>query len=201
MHAVYVSKKFRSSRPGSGCSQPPFYVKIKNVMKCLLKNGITTTIEPLYRRPEHIDTVSKWIYDAFIRDTPRTVSYDTVAMLLHSVRPDRLPMAFIAISDTQVDGFVLLVKNDLKTQSKLSPWLASLYVAPPFRSLGIAGHLIKRVCLAAGELGYEQLYLRTEHTADYYRRNGWTFLHEAMDEYGIKTDIFSCLLNRGERLP
>jgi len=44
------------------------------------------------------------------------------------------------------------------------------------------------------ELGYEILYLRTEHTSEYYRRFGWEFLYKTLDEKGHETEVFRTLV-------
>jgi len=60
-------------------------------------------------------------------------------------------------------GRVSLFSNDLKERNDLTPWLGSLYVSTDYRNRGIAKQLMDKVIKTSRILGYEILYLRTEH--------------------------------------
>ena len=103
------------------------------------------------------------------------------------------PITLVAIKDDECVGTVSVFENDLKTQNDLTPWLASLYVNPQYRGQGIAEKLINRVKEVIEELGFKELYLRTEHTSEYYRRLGWEFVYKTHDEKGQETEVFKVL--------
>jgi N-acetylglutamate synthase-like GNAT family acetyltransferase len=91
-------------------------------------------------------------------------------------------------------GTIAIVQNDLKCRD-YTPWLASLYVDKPFRNNKIGEQLIDKIKNVAAEgLGYSELYLRTEHAGDYYRRLGWQFVESCVDEYGVNTDVFRIMV-------
>jgi GNAT superfamily N-acetyltransferase len=133
--------------------------------------------------------VAAWIYNEFIKGIRAGVTYESVELAIASCHKTTLPVRLIALQDGQCVGTVSLVSDDLKG-SGYTPWLAALYVDKPFRSQKIAEGLIERVKDIMAELGYDKLYLRTEHAAEYYRKRGWTYIETREDEFGLKPSVF-----------
>lgn len=78
----------------------------------------------------------------------------------------------------------------IKNQDLLKTWLASLFVPTDFRGQHIEEKLVYEVKRIVKELGYSTLYLRTEHTAEYYIKLGWQFLKKAIDEKCTETEVY-----------
>lgn len=55
--------------------------------------------------------------------------------------------------------------------------------------------LINKVKKIVKELGYKTLYLRTEHTSEYYRKLGWEYVYKTQDEKGQETEVFRISVN------
>ena len=62
-------------------------------------------------------------------------------------------------------------------------------------TLKIAEKLINRVQEVVKGLGLKTLYLRTEHTSEYYRRLGWEYVYKTNDEKGQETEVFRISVN------
>lgn len=152
-------------------------------------------IDYLCNHPEHINTVANWIYDEFVIKAKGTLSLGTVIEYFGNTQLKSFPITLIALVDGECTGTVSIFKNDLKTQRDLTPWLASLYVNPHYRGKGIAKELINKVQQVVKELGFKELYLRTEHTSEYYRRLGWNFVYKTHDEKGQETEVFKISIN------
>ena len=152
-------------------------------------------IENLYNHPEHVSMVSCWIYDEFVKGKS-SWSLEEVYLFFGKTNFRSFPITLIAISDERCIGTVSIFENDLKSQNVLKPWLGSLYVSPNYRGKGVAEKLINQVKVIVKELGYEILYLRTEHTSEYYRRLGWEFLFKTLDEKGQETEVYKIFINK-----
>lgn len=150
-------------------------------------------IQNLYYHPEHVGKVSGWIYEEFVKGIS-SWSLDDVALFFSRTNLSSFPITLVAISGDECVGTVSIFENDLKSQDELKPWLASLYVTPEHRGKGVAEKLIDQVKVIVKELGFEILYLRTEHTSGYYRKLGWDYLNKALDEKGQETEVFSALV-------
>ena len=157
------------------------------------------TIEYLCDHINHADTVAKWIFDEFIDGIWVDTTY---ADILSSVKKNHkleLPIRLIALSDTQCVGTVTIKYNDLRCRN-YTPWLAALYVDKDFRNKKIGEKLIDRVKTIVTELGFKELYLRTEHASGYYKRLGWEFIESCDDDYNLKPDVFKWTLKPHEVL-
>ncbi len=47
-----------------------------------------------------------------------------------------------------------------------------------------------KVIETSRNLGYEILYLRTEHTSQFYIKLGWKLIYNTIDEFGLETEVF-----------
>lgn len=147
-------------------------------------------IDHLCNHTEYINIVSTWIYDEFVVKAKGRLSFKEVVEYLSNTNKKDYPMIFIAIVDNECVGTVSIFENDLKTQKELTPWLASLYVSPDKRGQGVGELLINHVQDVVKGLGFETLYLRTEHTYEYYTRLGWEFVYKTEDEKCQQTEVF-----------
>ena len=100
---------------------------------------------------------------------------------------DGIPLTLIAFWDGQPAGTASIYVHDLDTRPDLSPWLAAVYVAPPYRKQGIGSELVKAVESAALRLKINRLYLFTPDQDHFYTRLGWSVLERV--EYWNKTVV------------
>ena len=138
---------------------------------------------------ECIFEVADWLYKEFVQNIRNDIDLNFLIRALYNRRKDSIPITLIAVEDNICLGTITLFENDLKTM-QLTPWLGALYVKEKYRGRGIAKELMNELELITKGLGFKELYLRTEHTADYYRKIGWKSLFEKKDELGIDTEVF-----------
>ena len=148
-------------------------------------------IEHITDNPQYLEMVSKWIYKEFIENIRQDIDYEFVLTAFSNRKKDAIPMTLIAIEDDECLGTITLFANDLKNRMDLTPWLGALYVNENHRKKGVAKKLIEELMLKTEELGFETIYLRTEHASNYYLKLGWEFLFKANDELGLETEVFS----------
>jgi len=151
-------------------------------------------IEYLADHPEFMETVATWRYKEFIEGIRLGISYEQVLAAVKNCKISEFPICLAAIEDGVCAGTVSIVHNDLRYRD-YTPWLASLYVDPAYRNRKIGERLIERVKDIAREMGYGELYLRTEHASGYYRKlGGWAFVESCEDEFGLVPDVFKTAL-------
>jgi len=94
---------------------------------------------------------------------------------LAASEPEELIEVFAAIdSQDNLLGVATLVDDDeLPDAPEPGPWLAAVFVKPEARNLQIGSELVTNVVDRARELGYQKIYLYTEHAEDWYRKKGW----------------------------
>ncbi|WP_371379709.1 GNAT family N-acetyltransferase [Sporomusa aerivorans] len=130
-----------------------------------------------------------WVYNEFVVKSKSQHTLERLIQHFGDRKSEIFPLTLIAITSDKCVGTVSLVKNDLTTQTDLSPWLASLYVDENHRKQGIGERLTDKALHIAQEVGITTLFLRTEHAFVYYKKRGWRFVGKALDEYGRETKV------------
>jgi len=146
-------------------------------------------IEYLCDHIQFADTVASWLYDAFISGIRDDLSRAYVLSSVKNCHKLEFPIRLIALLDGNCVGTVSIVSNDLKCR-EYTPWLAAFYVDKGFRNQKIGEQLIDCVKSIVTQLGYKEVYLRTEHTSAYYRKLGWRFIETCADRFNLKPDVF-----------
>lgn len=141
--------------------------------------GMTITIVSLEERPDLIPVVAHWLWNEWGRRKGRTVEMVTARLTGRAAGGSE--HTFLLSRDGVPAATASLVNSDLDTRPDLSPWLAGVFVDPPFRGQGHAAALVRRVEAAAKAQGVETLWLHTEHAAGLYAKLGWGAAGPEMD--------------------
>jgi GNAT superfamily N-acetyltransferase len=139
--------------------------------------------------PHHLETLAGWHHSQWSYLNPdRTLAERIDGMQLH-LTPDFIPTTFVAAED-KLFGSAAIIECDMDTRKELSPWLASVYVAPEFRKRGIGTKLVLRVMEKAKDNNIKTLYLYTPDRESFYARLGWSTL-EKTDYHGYPVTIMN----------
>jgi len=145
----------------------------------MLKASAMLRIAYLADHPEHIPELAARHYSQWAHLYPGETLADFENHLRASAQRGGIPLTVIAFAGGEPAGSASLIAHDLESHPELSPWLANVHVAPPFRSRGIATALVKRIIHEAFILDVRTIYLFTDRTPDFYYRLGWrSILHE-----------------------
>lgn len=107
----------------------------------------------------------------------------------HCLNDKDIPQTYIALYKNELVGIVSLWRNDLCARQDLYPWMAGLYVKEVYRKKGIGTFLQNKAIKIAKELGYDKLYLITDHE-NYYEKTEWVYLEKAPLGNGKMTKIY-----------
>ncbi|WP_112180459.1 GNAT family N-acetyltransferase [Paraliobacillus zengyii] len=147
-------------------------------------------IDFLSNHPNNIKEVSEMIYKEFVVKTKSGMEYEDVVKHFSNTRDTILPITLVALENGECLGTVSIFENDLTIRAMYKPWLASLYTKPAYRGRGIGQQLVARTIDVVKELGFKELYLRTEHTSEYYRNRGWIYVETVSDDKYEKINVF-----------
>jgi GNAT superfamily N-acetyltransferase len=138
---------------------------------------LSHTIEYLVDHPSCIPTLAVWHNAQWsYLDTGVSVSQREKNLLKHGTR--QVPTTVVALSGRTLLGSASLIAHDMDTRLDLSPWLASVYVAPPHRRQGIGSALVQRIIQEAAALRLERMYLFTPDKEQFYTRLGWSVIDQ-----------------------
>ncbi len=121
-----------------------------------------------------ISALARQHYNAFKDHNPVDSVQRRIVFLRKQAGSRQIPMTLVAYSGDNPIGSASLTAHDMDTRPDLSPWLATVCVAPEYRNQGIASALVKRAVQEAGKLGIKTLYLFTWDRESLYARLGWS---------------------------
>ena len=100
-----------------------------------------------------------------------------------------LPRFFLLTASDRIIGCGALIANDFVSCHDLMPWYACHYVEPDFRGQSLGSMLLAHAASLAGELGFEHIYLSTDHDS-YYEKYGWIRIEDAFEPSGASTRVY-----------
>ncbi len=119
----------------------------------------------------HVATVAAWLHAEWWAEDGWKLE-DTIRFLREAEGP-AAPCCFVAEEEGCPLGTATFDTEDLPSRRDLSPWLASVLVAPAHRRRGVASALVAHVEQAARRQGHRRLWLFTGDCAPFYAARGW----------------------------
>lgn len=144
--------------------------------------------------PEHLTTLAQWHHKQWSYLNPGESIDQRITRMQMCLNDDLIPSTFIA-KEQELLGSATLVKHDMETKQQLSPWLASVYVAPSHRCRGIGTQLVLYVMRQAKLAGLDTMYLFTPDKESFYHKLGWRLV--CKEQYhGHKVAVMQTQLSR-----
>jgi GNAT superfamily N-acetyltransferase len=140
--------------------------------------GLAVRIVTLAERPDLVPVVAAWQTHAFPDEETEAAALARVSAQVAAVGPDQV---FVLLVDEEPAGTASLVCQDLPARPDLTPWLASVYVAPAYRGRGYAVLLVAAVEAAADSAAIPVLWLFTASEKRLYARLGWVEVGQEVD--------------------
>ena len=140
---------------------------------------MTVEIVTIADHPELIPGIARWLWEEWGRAKGRTLEA-TVARIGSRTARIGLEQCVVLLDAGVPAGTASLVHDDLDDRPDLTPWLASVYVAPPFRGRSHSVRLVRAIeRLAAATV--PSLWLQTSTAAGLYARLGWVLVGNGVD--------------------
>ncbi len=162
----------------------PLWVAAKRVV------GTDMVIEYLADHSDCLETLAQWHHEEWRALNPGdTVEQRQSRMRAHLAKR-QIPTTFVALDGGTLLGSACLLADDMHQHRDLTPWLASVFVAPKHRGGGVGSALVRRVVAEARALGVETLYLYTPDRESFYARTVWSVM-ERTEYMGTEVVIMS----------
>ena len=154
------------------------------------------TAEYLADHQDLIPTLAEWHHLQFRHLSPGSTIERCASGLQSQPGQRQIPTTVVALAEGQPLGSASLVAQDMALRPELSPWLATVIVAPEFRRQGVGSSLVLRIIEEARALGVHRLHLYTPDKEGFYARLGWRTLehveyrdhHVAVMAFDIQVD-------------
>ncbi|MCA1367762.1 GNAT family N-acetyltransferase [Bradyrhizobium sp. BRP14] len=101
-----------------------------------------------------------------------------------------LPFALVAHHGSTFVGTASVIVSDMEERPQYTPWVAAVWVDPPFRRLGIGGAIVRHAALAAFATGAETAYLcALPARRRFYEGLGWSLQEQNVGDHLL--DVFT----------
>ncbi|HEV7320606.1 MAG TPA: GNAT family N-acetyltransferase [Ensifer sp.] len=152
-------------------------------------NNHTITVSDLRDAPHFFDDVADRIWRAWWE--PQGFPLDHISGLLEeSLAHDAEALCLVAHDGDRFVGTASVIASDLEERPDLTPWVAAVWVDPPFRGSGIGGDIVLKAARAALRTGAKAVHLcALPGKRAFYERLGWR-----LDETDVgedRLDVFS----------
>ncbi|OCP09188.1 MULTISPECIES: GNAT family N-acetyltransferase [unclassified Ensifer] len=149
----------------------------------------TIIVSDLRDAPHFFDAVADRIWRAWWE--PHGFPRDHITGLLQaSLGEDAEQLCLVAHAGDHFVGTASVIASDLEERPDLTPWVAAVWVDPPFRGAGIGSDIVLRAAHAALDTGAEAVHLcALRSKRAFYERLGWRL--DEMDVGEDRLDVFS----------
>ena len=142
----------------------------------------------LAEHPEFIATLAPEIVKHWRHILTEETIESRAATLGHHMNRERLPIGWVAHTESGVLGIASLREHDLPGREDLTPWLGGVFVLPQVRGQKIGATLCAAVEAHAKSLQVDTLYLFTLNLQQWYKSMGWE-LFEPCKWRGHRGDV------------
>lgn len=151
--------------------------------------GQIVVVSDLRDAPHFFDTVADRIWRAWWEPQGFPLSHIT-GLLEESLADSAEPLCLVAHAGDRFVGTASVIASDLEERPNLTPWVAAVWVDPPFRGLGIGGDIVLKAASAALDTGADTVHLcALPGKRAFYERLGWRLDEKDVGE--DRLDVFS----------
>ena len=141
--------------------------------------------------PENVFEFIKYFQNKWASEESMAVYEDCIKNCISSKSP--LPNWYLLKNDNKIIGCVGLITNDFISRMDLYPWLCALFIEEKYRGNNYGKLLIDRCVEDTKKMGFEALYLSTDHIG-YYEHFGFQYMAEGFHPWGESSKIYMRVL-------
>lgn len=113
---------------------------------------------------------------------------------------EALPQWYVLLDEAgEIVGGCGLIQNDFVDRIDLFPYLCALFIEPRARGRALGAALLEHARKEGSRLGFQKLYLCTDHTS-YYERYGWHMIGTGRNTGGGTSRIYEADTIEGVKL-
>lgn len=141
----------------------------------------------LRAHPEYLEPAAAWFGSKW--GIPEKAYRDSISETL--ANQTGVPQWYLLLDgEGRIAGGAGVIENDFHDRPDLTPNLCALFVEPEHRNRGLARDLLNAIRRDLADMGFDTLYLVTDHT-EFYEKCGWDFLTLVNDTEGVPERMYA----------
>ena len=145
--------------------------------------------------PELQEIITNYFVEHWASDDSKMVYVDCIEHAKDC--NDSLSNWYLLLDEDKVIGCAGLITNDFVSRMDLYPYLCALYIEEEYRGNNYGKLLINKIKEDTLKLGYDNLYLVTDHIG-YYEHFDFEFIGTGYHPWGETSRIYKCNINRNK---
>ena len=146
-----------------------------------------TEVIAMREHPAMCDAAIAYFQEKWADGSSRMVYDDCIRHSLTTENP--LPRWYLLTDGSEIIGCAGLITNDFISRMDLWPWLAAVIVEEEYRGNALGSVLIRHAREHAASLGFDRLYLATDHIG-YYEKYGFSYIADGYHPWGESSRIY-----------
>jgi len=147
------------------------------------------TVINVRKNPEYKERAIAYIQSKWGNRRNKKVYEDCISHSIGAKNP--LPVWYLLMDSETIIGCAGLITNDFISRGDLWPWLCALFVDKKYRGQGLGNLLISQAKKEVAEMGFDKLYLCTDHVG-YYEKYDFAYIAEGYHPWGESSRIYEC---------
>jgi len=147
------------------------------------------TVVNIRKNPEYMEQAIAYIQAQWANRRNKKVYEDCISHSIDAKNP--LPLWYILLDGDKIIGCAGLITNDFISRMDLWPWLCALFIEKKYRGQNLASLLIAQIREDTASMGFDKLYLSTDHKG-YYEKYNFSYLGEGYHPWGESSRIYAC---------
>lgn len=167
------------------------------VIYCTMNEGVKNMkVVSVKERPELLEEITLYFINHWANEESKMVYVDCIKNALYS--KNKMSNWYVLLDDNRIIGSAGMISNDFVSRMDLYPYLCALYIEKDYRGHNYGKLLIDRIKKDTISLGFDFLYLVTDHIG-YYEHFDFEKIGTGYHPWGETSSIYRCNLKKDRR--
>ncbi len=141
------------------------------------------------KNPEYKNKAILYFQEIWANEDNKMIYDDCISRSIETNSP--MPIWYLLVDNGKIIGGAGLITNDFISCMDLMPWLCALHIDENYRGKALGNLLIEQIKKDTAMLGFDKLYLCTDHIG-YYEKYNFSYICIGYHPWGDSSRVYEC---------